>query len=885
MNKKASPKDIFLQTNLSLLAIQILLNISLIQELTEIMTDLIVIIIKIIADIFIFCLMYVLKNKITPNIILNIMLVDRILEIVVISIIQLPNCIFLSIQMCYSLEIKIDQFISKIALLVNILGKLSLILSVSLIQINAISFICSFFLIGMDIFKYCQSQDQIQNQTQYLQSQLNELQSPFYYQKTSDNIWRQRIQDMNVQVLILDYSNLCVKYINQCFIKLFKCEMEEELQKIILSQLSFQIPQQCTEVFKIASLQMKKLRDKQRDPSCKELKNLQSTKQVITIQTKTLEQIINEYKKGFYDSLIQASSNKALDISCTLKLQNCNPISLSGQIISDNQEITIFLNDISKQTELSQQKIKDDFKSKIIESFSHEMKTPLNSAKNLIESAISESKIDNFIKIQYLQPAYNSLKLQSYIINDIIDFSNYYANQLFLSTKEITFKELINEISGLFQQQFQMKNMGLQIVMKKNNFSTFNTDYNRLLQIIVNLLANSLKFSYSGNVIVKFKSVEQNTLKISIKDQGIGMEQENLERIQRTLCQFQETSDFVFNKGWHGFGLLVSSILLTKLCANPKKQLLQIKSEGKNLGTKVTILVDDQNKGQSPLMLSRKLLRIGTKMNSSNKIQIGTVIVTSIRRMSNYKNNDMITPQFKTKEFFTDMISLDKSSEFLTLNSKVKQLQSSNPKLISNLNESHSSDSSQDINFNHLRQSRDSPSIQQQFKEIKQRRSLQSQVYSIKQLKFLEDQESQQNLLNFVQKKKCQCRKILSVDDEVFNQHSLCMLLQKLDFEVLVAFNGQQAIDILNQLKKCCDNCQLLDVILMDYQMPILNGIETTKLISEMIKIQKIPSIKIIGLTAFTSESDIINCLDAGMTYVLSKPLNLKEFKDILLNL
>ncbi|CAD8170635.1 unnamed protein product [Paramecium octaurelia] len=873
MNKKPQTKDTFLQTNLFLLATQIVLNISLIQELTEIMTSLIVIILKVVFDIFIFCLLYLLQNKITPDIILKMRFVDRILQILAIAIIQLPNCIFLSIQMCYPLEIKADQYLDKITLLANILGKLTLILSVSLVQINAISFVCSFVLIGIDILKFTQSNCKIQNKNQFLQSQLNELQSPSNYSKQSDDIWRQRVQDMNVQVLILDYSNLSVKYINQCFMKLFKCSVEDELQKLILSQLNFQIPQQCTEDFKSASLQIKRLRDKQRDPSCREFTNLESTKQVIKIQTKTLEQIINEYKQGYYDSLIQASSNKAFDISCTLKLQNSNPISLSGQIINDNQEITIFLNDISKQTELSQQKIKDDFKSKIIESFSHEMKTPLNSAKNLIESTLSDSTVDNYIKNQYLQPAFNSLKLQSYIINDIIDFSNYYANSFYLQTRDFTFKELINEISGLFQQQFEMKNMGLLIVMKKNNFSTFNTDYNRLIQIIVNLLANSLKFSYG---------VDQNVLKISIKDEGIGIEQEKLERIQRTLSQFQETSDFVFNQGWHGFGLLISSILLTKLCANTNKQLMQIKSKGKNLGTKVTIFVDDQNRGQC-MKASRKSVIMGTKIQSQNQIQIGTVIVTSVKKMSNQKNNDIICPQSKTKELFTDIV--DQSSELLTLNGRVKELQASDPKLISNLNDSLSSDQSVDIQYRHLGQPYDYPSIQHQIKDQKSCKSSRSQVLSIKQLKLLEDQESQFNLLNFVQKKKCHCKRILSVDDEVFNQHSLCMLLQKLDFEVLVAFNGQQAIDMIGQLQKCCDHCQLLDLILMDYQMPILNGIETTKLILEMIQVQKIPPIKIIGLTAFTGESDVINCLDAGMTYVLQKPLNLKEFKELLSNL
>jgi signal transduction histidine kinase len=85
-------------------------------------------------------------------------------------------------------------------------------------------------------------------------------------------------------------------------------------------------------------------------------------------------------------------------------------------------------------------------------------------------------------------PAYNSLRLQSFIINDIIDFSNYYANSLFLQTKDFSFTELINEISELFRFQFKHKNMGFKFVMVKNELTSFNTDYCRLLQVIVNLL-------------------------------------------------------------------------------------------------------------------------------------------------------------------------------------------------------------------------------------------------------------------------------------------------------------------------------------------------------------------------------------------------------------
>ena len=126
------------------------------------------------------------------------------------------------------------------------------------------------------------------------------------------------------------------------------------------------------------------MRDRQREESRRELANLESTKCVAASTSLSLNLILAGYIDGKFNGLINASNSKSLDISCTSKFGTGNLISLSGSIHSDGKEITIFINDISKQTELSQFKIKEDFKSKIVESFSHEMRTPLNSATNLI---------------------------------------------------------------------------------------------------------------------------------------------------------------------------------------------------------------------------------------------------------------------------------------------------------------------------------------------------------------------------------------------------------------------------------------------------------------------------------------------------------------------
>ena len=68
----------------------------------------------------------------------------------------------------------------------------------------------------------------------------------------------------------------------------------------------------------------------------------------------------------------------------------------------------------------------------------------------------------------------------------------------------------------------------------------------------------------------------------------------------------------------------------------------------------------------------------------------------------------------------------------------------------------------------------------------------------------------------------------------------------------------------------------------MDYQMPILDGVQTTKMILQLISQQILPRIPIFGLTAFTSSMDVDRCLEAGMSKVLGKPLNLGEFKEAL---
>lgn len=113
-----------------------------------------------------------------------------------------------------------------------------------------------------------------------------------------------------------------------------------------------------------------------------------------------------------------------------------------------------------------------------------------------------------------------------------------------------------------------------------------------------------------------------------------------------------------------------------------------------------------------------------------------------------------------------------------------------------------------------------------------------------------------------------QARRVLVVDDDDFNRATLKSFLGKQGHELVFAINGAQAVALAAR--------EPFDIILMDVQMPVMDGLEATR------KIRQLPapcgSVPIIGLTASFRASDLPNYLQAGMTQCLAKPIDWKRF-------
>jgi CheY-like chemotaxis protein/nitrogen-specific signal transduction histidine kinase len=132
--------------------------------------------------------------------------------------------------------------------------------------------------------------------------------------------------------------------------------------------------------------------------------------------------------------------------------------------------------------------------------------------------------------------------------------------------------------------------------------------------------------------------------------------------------------------------------------------------------------------------------------------------------------------------------------------------------------------------------------------------------------------------------KKCECPKILAVDDDGFNIMAMESILGVLGYSCVASYNGYDAIEkFFDRLHNpCCEECTGFKVIFMDCSMPVIDGMDTTKELRSRMEAEGVVGISIIGCTAYTSEQQLKDCIEAGMDDVTLKPLEKAKLASLL---
>jgi len=243
-------------------------------------------------------------------------------------------------------------------------------------------------------------------------------------------------------------------------------------------------------------------------------------------------------------------------------------------------------------------------KSQFLANMSHEIRTPMNAVYGLIRLLEDTHLTRNQKSI------INKLRLSSdnllNIINDILDFSKIESGQIKLEKSAFSIEEVIQRIIDSMEYQASGKNLGLEYHFDDNIDKVLYGDSVRLHQIMLNLINNAIKFTEKGKVIVSCKLIKKadsvNKIKFEVKDTGIGIKKENINKIFNIFEQEDESTTRRY--GGTGLGLAISNELVQLMGGK-----ISIVSE-KNKGSKFSFTLDMEVSEEGIAMSKPKTPRI-----------------------------------------------------------------------------------------------------------------------------------------------------------------------------------------------------------------------------------------------------------------------------------
>jgi two-component system sensor histidine kinase/response regulator len=533
-------------------------------------------------------------------------------------------------------------------------------------------------------------------------------------------------------------------------------------------------------------------------------------------------------------------------------------------------EAMVELNNNNKQLMLAVQSAEKSakIKSEFLANMSHEIRTPLNGISGFLQ-LISRTKLDKK-QIDFLANMNISVKHLMSVINDILDFSKIESGKITIEYVPFSIHKLTQFLHHSLDQMAKVKGITFSVNLSSEMHPDLVGDIVRINQILLNLCANAIKFTEQGHVTVNISMIliDPNDSKGPIKvicevvDTGIGLNPEQTQGLFNAFTQADTSTTREF--GGTGLGLAISqklcqlmggeitvkstygvgSTFAASMILQQNSEIIESDNTSQKFQQPVSVLIIDDN----PMALKLLTLHLS---NMNTQVWSSESCIDALEHLKvNPDQYDVVISDWTMKEMtggrfieHTLALNLAREPKFIILSaydlSVIENATSSLP-----------------------------------IAAILQKPCLDSRLFTAINESVGEkviDVEAK------IKEKSLAGIHVLVAEDNLINQVVITTMLQNENVEVVVTENGEKCIEQLNQ------NAHF-DLILMDIQMPILDGIEATKQIRELADKKK-ANIPIIALTANVMKEDVATYLAVGINAHAAKPVEFPSLKATMLTL